>query len=316
MFLQNDGQTSQSKASAAVVAPFRDGGLPSPPQLRNKLKEPSDITDFGDSLYSKAKRTKSRKPSTPVSPRSGGQRRAKKPKRTLQDRLFKALVPTHEGKKEFFPRKVLSTIVDRQCVYRELSKHLADSHSEEAIEQYAKRICEKTKYTDEKGVEKTVRFRKIFVILVLIDKVPAITKFIEIGLSDKDLPLQYVDRADKEGSRELRLSRDPGRRLKCFSKQWRQLHIRNFETYQWTTISPFFAKGGHKQVSFYKLKDQTILPFVSLNEEDKKRSSNLRAPEYMGGFSRVVKVNIHPDHHNFHHKGEKVSRDLSSNTLT
>ncbi|PVH79110.1 kinase-like protein [Cadophora sp. DSE1049] len=299
----NGGQTSQTKASAAVVAPFRDGGLPSLPRLRRQLKDPSDVTDFGESLYSRAKRTRSRKSSPSNSPRDGGQRRTKKPKKTLQDRLFRALVPTHEGEKEFFPRKVLSTIVNRQCVYEELSKHLADSHSEDTIEQYAKKICDKTEYEDENGVRKTACFRKIFVILVLIDKTPAITKFLEIGLSDRDLPLQYVQRADKEGSKELRLSRDPGKRLKCFSKQWKQLHIRNFETYQWTTISPFFAKGGHKQVSFYKLKDQTILPFVSINQEN--RRSNGRTLEFEGGFSRVVKVDIHPDHHNFDGDDEK-----------
>ncbi|KAH7400381.1 kinase-like domain-containing protein [Cadophora sp. MPI-SDFR-AT-0126] len=308
--MQNGGQASQTKASAAVIAPFRgtEGGLPILPEKHRQRKDPTDITDFGESLYSKARRARSRRSSFSIPPRDDGRRRTKT-KKTLQDRLFRALVPTHESGKEFFPKKVLSAIVNRQCVYEELSKHLADSHSEEMINQYAKRICDKTEYIDDNGVRKTTRFLKIFVILVLIDKTPAITKFLEIGLSDKDLPLQYVARADKQSSRELRLSRDPEKRLKCFSKQWKQLHIRNFETYQWTTISPFFAKGEHKKVSFYKLKDQTILPFISINQNDGR--SNARTLEFEGGFSRVFKVDIHPDHHNFEGDGEKQSKNKS-----
>ncbi|KAH9208073.1 kinase-like domain-containing protein, partial [Leptodontidium sp. 2 PMI_412] len=263
-------------------APFRgDGGVPSIQKDPRKVEIRSENTDFGESLYAKVGKSRSRNSSFSVTSPVGGRRRSKKPVGTLQDRLFQALVPTHEGKKEFFPRKVLSTIVNRKCVYKELSKHLADVHSKETIADYASKICG-IDY-GENGSRKVTCFRKIFVILVLIDKTPAITKFIEIGLSDSDLPLVLAKRMDSKGSKELRLSRNPEKNLSCFSKQWKQLHFRNFEAYQWTTLSPFFAKGGHKQVVHYPLQDHAILPFISSNPDGGRSGKTLA---FEGGFSR------------------------------
>ncbi|KAG4432451.1 hypothetical protein IFR05_012066 [Cadophora sp. M221] len=289
-----DNTSPEAKASAAVTAPFREGGIPSISKGTRQLQAPSVVTDFGESLYGKFRKTRSRKSSSSVGRRVDRPRRPKKPD-TLQVRLFKALVPTHDGRKEFFPRKVLATIVTQQCVQEELSKHLSETHSEKKIAKYAREICG-VEYS-ENGVKKAACYRKIFVILVLIDKTPAIVKFLEMELSDRNLPLQLVDTPKKPGLKELRLSRDPERRLKCFSRSWNQHHIRDFSNYQWTTISPFFAKGGHKKVSHYPLQDNAILPFISASCESGR--SKGRTVEFEGGFSRVIKVDIHPDHHNF-----------------
>ena len=246
-------------------------------------------------MYAKARKTRPRKSNSSNPSRSGERRSAKK---TLQQRLFSALQLTHQGKKDFFPKNVLSTIITEQCVRDELSKHLdADAHNKRHIAGYAKKICEETEFEDN-GIQKTKCFRKIFVILVLIEKTPAIIKFLEKGVNDSDLPLEKVERPHEKGAYDLRLSRNLNKRLKCFSKTWNQLHIRNFEELQWTTLSPFFGKGGHKEVKHYPLQDQVVLPFIEVVSR-KDRTSTYRTLEFEGGFGRVFKVHIHPDHHNF-----------------
>ncbi|KAL2073332.1 hypothetical protein VTL71DRAFT_10656 [Oculimacula yallundae] len=284
---------SQIKLSAAVVAPFR--GESGVPHIADRRGDSSEVTDFGESLCRKV-RSKSQKPPSSIS-----RRRPKKPKKSLQDRLFSALVPTHEDGKEFFPRSVLSSIINEERVYEELSKHLADAHHEQTIRRHARSICG---IEEEDGTETTVGSHKIFVILVLIDKTSAITKFLELGLCDRDLPLQLVKH--QGGSKELRLSRCPDKRLRCFDKSWKQLHIKNFESYQWTTLSPFFARGEHSKVTFYQLQPRAILPFIAVEQEG--RTNGQRTLEFVGGFSRVSKVDIHPDHHNFHsHSKDQAS---------
>lgn len=262
-------------------------------------------------MYAKSRKSRPRKSTSSLPSRTGERRSAKK---TLQQQLFSVLQLTHPGKKEFFPRNVLSTIITEQCVHEELVKHLdADAHNKKVIAEYAKEICEETEY-EENGIEKMKCFRKIFVILVLIEKTPAIIKFLEKDVNDSDLPLQKVERPYEKGAYDLRLSRNPTKRLKCFSKKWNQLHIRNFEEYQWMTLSPFFGKGGHKDVKHYPLQDQVILPFRSACPRD--RTSTCGTQEFEGGFGRVSKADIHPDHHNFNSLHTKVRWLISVSSLS
>jgi hypothetical protein len=252
-------------------------------------------------MYAENRKVRPRK-STSVPSHTSERRGAR---RSLQQQLFSALQLAHQGKKDFFPKNVLSTIVTEKCVREELVKYLDDAHDKEVIAGYAKKICEETKYEEEPNQIKIRSFRKIFVILVLIEKTPAIIKFLEKDVNDSDLPLEKVERPNEKGAYDLRLSRNPTKRLKCFSKKWSQLHIRNFEEFQWTTLSPFFGKGGHKDVKHYPLQDQVILPFISDSRTD--QTSSYRTLEFEGGFGRVFKVDIHPDHHNFVNLNMKAS---------
>ena len=273
--------------------------------------EPSVITDFGEVLYSKNRKTRPRESTGSLASRTSEQPRSE---RTLQERLFQALLPTHQGKKEFFPKKVLRTIVTKTRVRDELSKELnADVYDEHVIKEYAERICKETEF-DEAGPKKIISFRKIFVILVMIGKTPAIIKFLEQDVNDSDLPLKKVPRPYEKGSYDLRRSRDPDTPLKCFSKKWNQLHIRNFEGYQWTTLAPFFAKPRHKRVEHYELQEQAILPFLSASRTGQTSTHN--PLEFEGGFGRVFKVDIHPDHHNFDCHNINVSRVTATLRLT
>lgn len=258
----------------------------------------NDITDYGERIYARDGPTNFQRDIATGLPTKRKRRRKRK---SLQRRLFSALQVDHHGKREFFPKTSIKSLITEECVFEELGddKYLGNIHSEEVIRKYAKKVCEETEFLDESNKSRTRCFRKIFMILVLIDKTKAIVKFLERepkdSVNDSDLPLAKVERKDERGAYDLRLSRHPSRQLKCFSRDWSQLNIRNFEEYQWATLSPFFGKPGHKDVKHYRLKDRAILPFLPVRQEDE----SCRAGEYHGGFAKVFQVDIHPDHHNF-----------------
>ncbi|KAK0713436.1 kinase-like domain-containing protein [Lasiosphaeria miniovina] len=133
-------------------------------------------------------------------------------------------------------------------------------------------------------------YRRIFAILVLIDKAPAIHQFIREGVNDSDLPLV---RSGTE--KDMRRSRALDKELKCFGSGWTGIQIRNFVEYQWTTLAPFFSKSEErKEVRHYPLQDRVILPFSPNKKQGEVNE------ELLGGGGRVFKTGIHPDHHNFH----------------
>jgi hypothetical protein len=175
---------------------------------------------------------------SPIPSRTSQRRRPRRShKRSLQERLFSALQPAHEGKTDFFSKNILSTIIDEKCVRGELAKYFENTHENEVTADYATRICEEEKYEDANKNKKIRCFRKIFAILVLIEMTPSIIKFLEKDVNDSDLPLKKVERPGEKGAYDLRLRRNPEKRLRCFSKKWNQLHIRNFEKYQWYAYS-------------------------------------------------------------------------------
>ncbi|KAK0648665.1 hypothetical protein B0T16DRAFT_491416 [Cercophora newfieldiana] len=264
-----------------------DGPLPA---LHRELfrpripEESSEITDFGGELH--------------YNDRKSRRRRSKRPKSTgtksLQIRLFEALEPTDDKTKDkgFFPLDLLPVLLTEQSVSEELERHLRDTCEPDEIAKCVRTICsEKRVDSFEDGAKpRTKTYRKIFATLVLIEKTPAIRKFIREGLTDLDLPL--VRSTTGIG---MRRSRVPGKELKCFQSGWSPFQIRNFEDWQWTTLAPFFAKGEQrKDVHHYLLQDRVILPFL----HDRKPEGV--DPELLGGGGRVFKAGIHPDHHNFH----------------
>ncbi|GAP89950.1 putative protein kinase [Rosellinia necatrix] len=146
------------------------------------------------------------------------------------------------------------------------------------IQDVAKHICDKKK-----------RFWKIFAILVLIEKVDAVQEFIREGIDDGDLPFENLELDGRTETFEL--GRKPGQgkssyTLKCFSS-FTQRNLVNFEDCQWAMLAPTFDRPRRKNVQHHNLKNQTILPF--LEEEEVSE----------GGFGRISRVKIHPDHHEF-----------------
>jgi hypothetical protein len=131
--------------------------------------------------------------------------------------------------------------------------------------------------------------------LVLIEKTSSIPKFLDEDLNDLHLPLTKL-RKGRNGSRfELRISSNPSKILECFGN-WTSLYLKNFEEWQWTTVSPFFYKGSCRDVEHFPLQPSIMLPFTM--DCRRSKESEYRT-EIEGGYSRVFKVHIHPDHHSF-----------------
>lgn len=102
-----------------------------------------------------------------------------------------------------------------------------------------------------------------------------------------------------DGDWSMRRHRDVGNELGCFKSGWCELELRNFDHWQWTTLSPFFALSKErKEVNHYRLQDQIIFPFM--DEATWGDESKPATIELLGGGGRVFKIRIHPEHHSFH----------------
>ena len=248
------------------------------------LTEPSEITDGGE-MYAKERFGTDDVSDTSIDPQQ-----------TLQERIFAELCRVDVLQKGFLPRGRLERLINKDVVIEWMTKALAKTYSPVAIQTYASKICARldksTTEADEGSGTNVKSYRKIFVILTLIEMEDKICKFVDDGVSDDDLPLQSVGQPGKPGLICLRRKGDPNTPLTCFDG-WRPMRIINFEDWQWVVLAPFFARGTRKNVGHYVLKDKAIMPFTW----DSRRQAN--GEEFMGGFGQVFHVCIHSDHHNF-----------------
>jgi len=290
---------------SAVNAPIRGRGLPnlrSKPKLPFEPSEVTDITDLGNHLHDLKTQGRTLSSGLPVSKNDS--------KEPLQNRLIDTLqeTPGYPEKKGFFPRDLLASLVDEECVTEELRSEFKNLLDDDAIRKCAQEICGVAPTRDEVGVP--TLFKKIFVTLVLSEKTSTILEFLAERVTDDDLPLVKVRRLGKSPG-----IFDLGRRgslralLECF-QGWTALAIRRFEEWQWSTISPFFAQSRRrKNVKHFLLQDQVILPFTSDSRRDAYAYERL---EFEGGFSQVFKVDIHPEHHDFHDPQVRLPRPTVS----
>ncbi|KAK4198540.1 putative Serine/threonine-protein kinase [Triangularia verruculosa] len=302
----SSGQKSP-RVNYTARAPFRgDGGVPIVELHHKPVHEvkPSEITDLGNGQYLRDPDRKSR-----FLQRRKSRNKANKDRRSLQTQLFQSLHPKDDEEKEkgFIPIDLLPILITEESVYKELSSPLRETHDERTIRRYARKICAETTehYKDgDKFKNKTITFRKIFAILVLVEKSPAITKFLKENINDSDLPLVRINNPKRPGEYGLRCSREPDKQLKCFKGSWSPLQIRNFASWQFVTLAPFFAKSElYKEVEHYVLHDRIIMPF--LTDPNKQAISNdpfvdSQQEELLGGGGRVFRAILHPDHHSFH----------------
>lgn len=219
-------------------------------------------------------KVKTKSYTSPVSSLSRGE--------SLQDRLFAESHHYPQGCKGFFiPIKALESLIQEQNVVEELTRYLPHTTQRE-IWDTATRICA-IPIAEEKS------YRKIFAILVLIEKTGSILEFLGEGVHDGDLPLMKLGLDRKPGIFEFGRKPEEGkasRPLKCF-KTFSRINFINFENCQWAVLAPIFGRPRRKDVKHLSLEDQRILPFTEEEEVSE------------GGFGRVSRVNIHPDHHHF-----------------
>jgi hypothetical protein len=139
---------------------------------------------------------------------------------------------------------MINRLVDEKSVCEELESVFQNTLSDDTIRELARKICGGAPAVN--GKQKLVLFKKIFVILVMCEKISAISKFLAEGVSDDDLPLVKVPRPGKS-----RLVFDLGRRerpklaLHSFH-DWGIFAERIFEEWQWTTQAPILHETQTK----------------------------------------------------------------------
>lgn len=193
-----------------------------------------------------------------------------------------------QAKKGFFPETTFTEVIHEQTVRDELKRYPRWFKSDD-VEPIITLVC------GDKPL------RKIFTLLVIMNKLADIKLFIDDGVFDESLPVSRVSRTDSEDIFQLghsRSSKRPIRQLSCFAK-WDAIDIWTFEEWQWTTLSPVLERGKRRNVQHLILRDELSLPFT----EDSQYSSGFDVIE--GGFSTVFKAHIHPANHRFH--GSEVS---------
>ena len=252
----------------------------------------SNISDLGDRAFHATLHATDWKLANPFELDSSQEHLA------LQDRIFEALVRVQEEKKGFLPRVHLSNLVTEDCVFRELSEILSDKYHPSQIREYSRKICKEIpqpRDDDDYRPPRIKSFKKIFAILVLIEKTTSIGKFLEEDVNDQDLPLVKSERGHSGARFDLRKPRLRDQTLECF-RNWSQFNVRAFEEWQWVTVAPFFHRGFRKDVQHFPLQDSVMLPFTADSRRNKQTELQT---VHEGGYGRVFKVNIHPDHHNF-----------------
>jgi hypothetical protein len=176
-----------------------------------------------------------------------------------------------DNTKYYLPLDVLDATFDRELVGL-----FADDY--EQREKLCKYVCGRS------GGERTSRTaRKIFAVLILIERPWKIFDFMAENVFDDELPL---DRYDQKGA-QFSLRGANGFWLTTSFGDWKVKDIRQFDEFQWSMMSPFFGQSQSGKPLFYRFHNRVILPWVRYSEVAE------------GGFSVMHQAMIHPAHHNF-----------------
>jgi hypothetical protein len=197
----------------------------------------------------------------------------------------------------FFPRGSVEALITENEVAKVIAegrRHLEEPLSDDNIRDYARDVC-RTELSD--GTE--LSYRKIFAILVMLDRGWEIVLFVDEGICDAHLPLKAVSVDGSGLPPKMRLESHPDTDLACLRNFGLMTH-EYFAGFQWAMVSPFLARGKRRRAWFYQLSDRDVLPWT--REE---------LSVHQGGYGIISKVEIHPSHHNF--KRTEV-RSTSSNS--
>jgi hypothetical protein len=128
--------------------------------------------------------------------------------------------------------------------------------------------------------------RRIFAILVLIERPDLILTVVEERLDDSDLPLSLKRKDRKLPMKAMYSKTTRYRELEHFSA-WSQFLLECFDHYRWSLLAPKFSwSDDEDEIPSMRLADRAILPFTSIDK-----------PSTLGGHGSVVRVAIHPGHY-------------------
>ncbi|KAI1739132.1 hypothetical protein F4680DRAFT_466665 [Xylaria scruposa] len=213
----------------------------------------------------------------------------------LGSQLWEAMRHQHdpfvarESGMRFLPKGKLHEMINEVSVKWELLQHFPEQEAMTITDL----ICQPKE--KEPNAEETKRptsgpLREIFAILLLIELPHAVKDFIVAQVNDLDLPLHRIDDDSNIGQVKNNLGRrhDPEVPIKDIFKGWSSFQVENFERWQWSVMSPFFATGKNN-VMHFEFKGGTIMPFCK----------QPKPPKLPGGSGVVCRVQIHEDHHDF-----------------
>jgi hypothetical protein len=192
---------------------------------------------------------------------------------TLQEQLENNLVSWPRGQEQLFlPVDVQDRLLTAGYVAEEFER-LFPKLTQKERSNYVSRTCGSA--------------RKLFAILLGINKGESIIDILADGITDDDLPLVKYRTAHSSYTNPrftLRSKRRIDRPIYAIDKwDWR-FTIRQFYCEQWWLNAPVFKTQG----KHYEFEDDCVLPFLE-DQEDINAS---------GGYSDVWGVRIHPAHQN------------------
>jgi hypothetical protein len=189
---------------------------------------------------------------------------------TLQGQLEDALVAWPRGNEQFFiPVDVQDRLIIAPYVANEFERLFPRLAPTERLS-YVSRTCSSA--------------RKLFAILLGINKGSSILDFLADGITDSDLPLLKYPKRTANAGYTLRAKRRIDSPIPAI-EYWAWRDIRHFYCEQWWLKAPVFDTLR----KHYELEDDCVLPFV----EDK--GNNIGSVN-TGGYSEVWGVRIHPAH--------------------
>jgi hypothetical protein len=171
------------------------------------------------------------------------------------------------------------------------------------VQEVLKRCDAYVEDAQRKNVASTIcsLFCKVFAILLKFGKADSIAEFIRWKIDDSNLPLQGK-----------LIEKNYGVCLKnnsfVFMEDWDKSDWQNFFNWQWTFLTPFFARPKG-EVLHYRLKSHDILPIIDREDyesdekdgredesglETRKPLQIKRNPSAYGGHSTVSKVKLDP----------------------
>ncbi|CAG8978314.1 hypothetical protein HYALB_00005900 [Hymenoscyphus albidus] len=187
----------------------------------------------------------------------------------LRDQLRGSRIEWPKGKDRFFvPHDALERLITKPKIQVELGHHKNVN------------LLERRLLTD----EILTKAKRLFAILVLLEKGHLIGEFLRENLADADLPFQRSNSANLSGTYKL-CRKNESNPIHCML-DWDTTSIIEFSREQRCMQAPIFEIGQR-----YEFDDNCVLPFT-LDEMDTGKAKE-------GGFGTVWKVDIHPAHHKF-----------------
>jgi hypothetical protein len=146
-------------------------------------------------------------------------------------------------------------------------------------------------------------FYRVLTILFKINKVNSIGEFLREGIDDNCLPLRWKGEDGK-----VHGVRSTGENVNL--RGWRRADWQNFYTWQWSVLTPFFAKRGG-EIVHYEFASRDILPIIEkvdyrviangdYSESETEDTLQIRRKNAVSaGNCTVSRIKIHPWSWNF-----------------